>query len=132
MTRCDHLILGDCEYCQVRQTVVTIPIKTTSAANLREHWRAKARRHRAEKAATSLALLSGAQELRGVGSVTSVTFTRLGVRLLDSDNLAGGFKAIRDEVADFLGVSDGPETGIAWLYEQERAKEYSARVTVRT
>lgn len=36
-----------------------------------------------------------------------VTFTRIAGRALDQVNLAGGFKAIEDEVAAWCGVSDG-------------------------
>ena len=52
-------------------------------------------------------------------------------RKLDDDNLASGFKAVRDGVADWLGIDDGSPR-ICWQYAQEKSKagEYAARVHV--
>lgn len=58
-----------------------------------------------------------------------VTLTRLGPRKLDSDNLAGSFKAIRDGVADALGIDDGSEL-IQWEYRQEKSKECSVVIEI--
>jgi hypothetical protein len=44
--------------------------------------------------------------------------TRIG-RLMDSDGLAGACKYVRDAIAAFLGVSDGPLGPVRWEYEQE-------------
>ncbi len=105
-----------------------VPIRTHSA-NAREHWTAKARRVKAERQAT--ALVAGSM-LRGVVGVVSVTFTRLGPRLMDCDNLAGSAKHVRDEVAKLLNVSDAPSGGVAWRYAQCKAKEYGVEVVVET
>ncbi len=40
---------------------------------------------------------------------------------LDTDNLSGGLKAVRDELADWLGVDDGDGARVRWRYEQRRA-----------
>ena len=50
---------------------------------------------------------------------------------LDTDNLAGGFKAVRDGIADWLGINDG-DKAITWNYTQERGqpKQYAARVVI--
>lgn len=37
---------------------------------------------------------------------------------LDRDNLVGGFKPLRDEIARILGRDDAERDGIAWEYEQ--------------
>lgn len=50
----------------------------------------------------------------------TVTLTRTGACLLDSDNLVGAFKAIRDGIAKTLGCGDGPEGPITWRYEQRK------------
>ena len=61
----------------------------------------------------------------------TVTLTRIAPRKLDCDNLRGALKAVRDGVADWLGVDDGSER-ITWKYAQERGKPkwHSVRVEV--
>ena len=50
---------------------------------------------------------------------------------LDDDNLAGAFKAIRDEVAKYFGVGDGPKGPIKWKYAQKKvAKDCTATCTI--
>jgi hypothetical protein len=58
-----------------------------------------------------------------------VRLTRIGPRKLDSDNVAGACKATRDGVADWLGVDDGDESRVRWVYAQERGA-YGVRVEV--
>lgn len=52
-------------------------------------------------------------------------------RVLDDDNLASGFKATRDGVADWLGVDDGDKR-LTWRYAQEKGapKFYGVRIEV--
>lgn len=47
----------------------------------------------------------------------TVVMTRIAPRRLDGDNLQSGFKAVRDGVADWLGVDDG-DARIDWQYGQ--------------
>jgi hypothetical protein len=50
-----------------------------------------------------------------------VTITRIAPCELDDDNLAGSAKAVRDGVADWLGVDDRTKrSGVVWKYEQAR------------
>lgn len=61
-----------------------------------------------------------------------VRMTRVAPRSLDDDNLSSGFKALRDGIADRLGVKDN-DPRVRWEYAQVRgrAKEYAARVMIR-
>jgi predicted Fe-S protein YdhL (DUF1289 family) len=61
-----------------------------------------------------------------------VTIARIGVRDLDDDNLAHACKAIRDEIAAWLGCDDGPRAPVTWRYEQRRgaAREYGCTITI--
>lgn len=63
------------------------------------------------------------------GEAVTVTFTRLG-RLLDSDGLQGACKYVRDTVALFLGVDDGPTGAVSWDYHQERSAQFGVRVSL--
>lgn len=115
-----------------------LPIRTKSAANLREHWALKAKRVKAERDLVRLIWNStGSRTVRAscVGKrVGRVAFVRIAPRLLDSDNLSGALKAIRDEIAACLGVSDGPHTGIAWEYHQTKGQpgEFAVGVEIET
>jgi hypothetical protein len=48
---------------------------------------------------------------------------------LDTDNLSGAFKGVRDEVAAFLGVDDKSER-IHWVYTQEKGKGLKSTITI--
>lgn len=43
-------------------------------------------------------------------------------RMLDSDNLAGAFKAVRDGVAEAMGIDDGSER-LEWRYAQTQGED---------
>jgi len=114
---------------------VTVPgLRIRSVANLREHWSVRRKRVNDEKLALMAELLrvpqAVAESVRCTGGPLRVRFVRLGGKPLDSDNLASGFKACRDQLAKWLGRDDGTRAGIEWHYAQELAKGYGVRVTV--
>lgn len=105
--------------------VVLKGLRLVSAANAREHHFA-----RAQRVARERALVDGA--LAGVPAPAGpwrVVIVRGGPRALDTDNLAGSAKSVRDAVAAWLGVDDGPEAPVAWEYGQRRGG-YLVEVTV--
>ncbi len=107
---------------------VLLPLRIHSTANKREHWRALAKRKKEEKRTTEFMLsTAGAPPALPV----KVTLTRLAPRPLDTDNLAGGFKSVRDSLAAWLGADDKPGSGITWHYAQARSttpKTYAASI----
>lgn len=110
---------------------VMASIRTVSAANAREHWAVKAKRNKTERTAIRAYFGSCPPSLRLTDENLIVSLTRFGKRLLDDDNLAGSFKAIRDEVAACLGRDDGPKSGIRWVYSQQTAKDYWIEIEVK-
>ena len=99
-------------------------MRLPSAANLREHWavrakRAKGQRERAWLHVRGALPLATLQRARVVGAI--IELVRVAPRKLDSDNLASAFKAVRDGVADCLGIDDGDER-LEWRYSQRRGK----------
>ena len=62
-----------------------------------------------------------------------ITFTRIGARKLDSDNLAGSGKAVRDQLAKLLNVNDGDESKVTWHYAQRIGKrgEYAVEIELK-
>ena len=110
--------------------VTTVPVKIESSLNLREGWRVRANRNTSHRAAAYFAMKqTGRHKIAGNAVIT---LTRIAPRELDSDNLAGGFKSVRDGVADWLGIDDGDKR-LLWLYAQRKGKphEYAAEVEIR-
>lgn len=106
---------------------VKLPIRIVSVANQREHWRQRAKRA-AEERWLAKAKLNAFMQPAGRCVVTLV---RIAPRPLDDDNLCAAFKAVRDGVADWLGVKDNSPL-VKWNYRQERGrpKEYEALIVV--
>jgi hypothetical protein len=102
---------------------VAVPVRVVSESNTRGHWTARHRRSVEQATAVGVALLplggavTAAAYLLQTGGTATVTLTRLGGRALDSDNLTGAFKAIRDKVARRLGIDDGSPR-LCWQYAQ--------------
>lgn len=105
------------------------PIRVVSEANAHEHWRA--RQKRAKQQRGLLPVLLRAKLSPPPAAPLVVELTRIAPRDLDSDNLAGSFKHVRDGIADWLGINDRSPL-VTWSYAQERgpAKSYSIRVEI--
>lgn len=101
----------------------SLPIRTVSALNVREHWSKRTRRVNAERYSTRFGLMSalGNGWEKIVRLPVRVTLVRHGPVLLDTDNLPGSLKGVRDELATILGVTDGPtDKRVSWAYDQVR------------
>lgn len=103
---------------------VRIPLQLKRGLNSREHHMARHRRVLKEREAVSWAFKprSAKAQLaedrgRNPDNRWVVVLTRLSPGRLDDDNLAGAFKAVRDQVADELGLDDGDER-LKFLYAQ--------------
>ncbi len=105
------------------KTTLKIPMRLMSEANTHQHWRKKYERNKRQQKAVKLVWLS---QRPTICLPCKVSLTRSGPRLLDSDNLAYAFKAIRDELGDLIipglapGQADGEGKGIEWIYKQEK------------
>src|SRR3990167_10274383 len=94
---------------------VFLQIKTVSESNVREHWSRRARRAKLQRNTTAMMVRSVIvmQELTEPKRIsrpfgrTRIVLTRCSCRELDSDNLAGALKSVRDGVADALRLDDG-------------------------
>lgn len=117
---------------------VGVPVRTVSEANRAssEHWRVRWARSTKQRATTTVALRAASgREIFSGGHCAWIDRTpihvhlvRLAPRKLDSDNLAGSQKHVRDAIAKFLGVDDGDEARITFSYGQEKAKWYGVRI----
>lgn len=103
---------------------VLLPLRLPSVANLREHWSKRARRAKQHRMAAFAVPRSPLP--------CTVLLTRVGPRALDDDNLRSACKALRDGIADRLGVKDN-DPRIKWEYEQDtgRGKPYGVRIEIK-
>lgn len=97
--------------------------------------RGKAKRHRNGAHLVVKAKLPGQLRARLLreGERLVITLTRLAPGMLDDDNLAAGFKAVRDGIADALQVNDR-HPKLRWICSQERSapRVYACRVLFET
>ena len=105
----------------------TIPVRTYSLTNQREHWSKKARRAKQER--NWAKLTAGSARLQLLRLPLTITLTRVAPRALDDDNLRGALKSIRDGIADCLGVDDR-DARVTWRYAQRRGspREYAVDI----
>lgn len=95
---------------------IRFDIKTVSEMNMREHWRKKHLRKKSQQ--NDFAMIWRSAKPKFTPPV-QVTFTRYSCKALDSDNLAGAFKHVRDQLAKELGIDDGSEQ-LKFIYRQEK------------
>jgi hypothetical protein len=107
----------------------TIPIRLMSEANRREHWAAKARRTKDQRAHVTLMLRTTIARI-DPADVHVVSITRVAPRMLDDDNATRSAKAVRDAIAEWLGVNDG-DRRILWRVSQERGP-YAVTIRIWT
>jgi hypothetical protein len=111
---------------------VSVPIpglKLVSEANQRDHWSVKAARVKHQRNLVTLVLRGTVAKLMMACAPLEVTITRVAPRSLDSDNLVGSAKAVRDAVAAVLGVDDR-DARVSWRVEQARGR-YSVLVAIK-
>lgn len=66
------------------------------------------------------------------GKALRCRITRLGGGLMDDDNLPPAAKWVRDTIALFTGVGDGPRGPVRWEYRQEPGGPCGVRVELTT
>lgn len=107
---------------------LTIPYRLPSAANMREHWAAKAKRVKEQRNLVTMFLGKPTHPAFPL----TVRLTRIAPRALDGDNLQSAFKAVRDAVAAWIGVPDN-HAGIVWEYGQaaKGVGEYAILIDIK-
>lgn len=104
---------------------LVVPIRIESEMNRRDHWAARYRRFKSQKKAVGYCLLAH----RVPDLPVTVTMTRVAPKALDTDNLAGGMKAVRDAIAAWLAVDDA-DMRVIWICQQRRGKAYALEIEI--
>ena len=108
---------------------VNLPLRTASLnVALGEHWTKRLSRSKKQREAALFSL--AAIRRGGMPLPVRVTLTRVSAGVLDSDNLLGALKHVRDGVADWLDVDDA-DARIDWVYAQDKGKRGTHLVRVR-
>lgn len=108
----------------------SIPIRLPSLSNTRLHWRAMDALKKRQKLATHTAMLKAieAADEWPLEMPLTVVIARVGMRMLDDDNLAAACKYVRDQIAAEVGVDDGSPL-YTWKYRQRKGK-YAVEVEI--
>ena len=115
------------------------PLRLAGGLNAREHFRVRAKRVARERSDTRISSLAslGRGWWKAVELPVEVVITRFSPRLLDTDNLSGSAKSVRDEIAAMLaeahpGFSDGPLEGRATWRVEQRKGPFGVEVNIRS
>lgn len=104
-----------------------IPMRLGLGGNDREHWRERDRRVKNERQSVAWALV-GAPRPK-MPCVLLITRKSPG-NGMDDDNLGQACKAVRDQIAQWLGVNDKLREIVRYTYAQEMRVEWGVRVEV--
>lgn len=108
-----------------------LEMKIPSGANTREHHMVKARRVKRQRRSACWATLEAMEGLHVKDKALSITMIRQSPRPLDFDNLAFSLKAIRDGIADGLGLDDDRERlGLIWTVGQTKGSPQGVQVKI--
>ena len=110
------------------QLPALIPVRTVSEANAHEHWRARKDRASQQRSITTSTLLPIARPTLPC----TIRLTRIGPGVMDSDNAVGSLKHVRDAIAQWLEVDDGPSGPVRWEYGEQERGDFAVRVEVIT
>jgi hypothetical protein len=108
--------------------LVNIPLRLGRGLNDRDaHWRKRHRRVRDERDMIAWALVGKPKP------ATPCTFRiiRIAPGRLDDDNLPGACKAVRDQLAAWMGVDDRHRDIVRYVYDQGRGGTGYYGVTVQ-
>ncbi len=112
---------------------LVIPQRTTTGLNAREHRFERSQRVAIERGRTAVYLASvrlGLHLLRASTPLV-VTLTRISPGHVppDDDNVVGGLKGIRDEIAKWLGIDDRFHRLVRYRYQSAHG-EWGVRVQI--
>lgn len=108
-----------------------LPLRTVSEANVRDRWRTRARRAADHRGTVAKALRPRTGVLPK-GESIDVELVRVSAGTLDDDNLRSALKAVRDGVADALGLKSDADPRVRWSYSQQRCErgQHAVRINV--
>ena len=109
----------------------TVPVRTVSEANQREHWAATHRRKKQQQqlVGRAMARMINLGEQWPKADLV-VTMCRVATTAMDTDGLDISFKHVRDAVAKLLGRGDAPRDRIEWRPDQRKRTKSEPKYSV--
>jgi len=101
-----------------------------SRANIQEHWAVKAKRTKEQR--QGIKFILNTCEFKPKLPIT-ITLCRIAPKKLDDgDNIGMAFKAIKDGITDYLGLTNDDDIRLKWKYDQQSGapRYYAIRVTL--
>ncbi len=96
--------------------MIQVPLRTVPGLNARELWQARSSRVKKERKTVAWSLVGKQRP----PIPCSVRLTRVAPSGgVDDDNLAGALKAVRDQVAAWLGIDDRHSQQVRYVYAQK-------------
>lgn len=116
---------------------VFLPIYARSESNFRDNRYSKSKRVKEQRGIACMVIrhsVDAVRKFRMANPEEHVTVTLTRIRpsrriALDDDNLRGSLKAVRDGVADALGIQDN-DPHFTWHYLQATGEDYAVRVQI--
>jgi len=121
-------LVGRVQGGKILSIAFTVPLKVVSEANQHEHWTKKHHRNQDQQSTINNYWPLSVSAIP-VALPCSIELTRIGIGRMDSDNLAGAFKHVRDAIARLIGVDDGSDL-IEWRYAQRASDGYSIEIRI--
>jgi hypothetical protein len=110
---------------------LTMPLP--NFANVRMHWRAKAKIVAEQREAVTWALLGAGMHRFWRPTAEhpwTVTLVRVSPQRCDDDGVVTSLKATRDAIAAFVGVDDADKHIVKYLYDDARGKKVGVEIYV--
>lgn len=97
--------------------MITVPLRTVPGLNAREMWQVRSSRVKKERKTVAWSLVGQPRP----PIPCSVRLTRVAPSSgVDDDNLSGALKAVRDQVAEWLGIDDRHTKQVRYVYAQKK------------
>lgn len=99
----------------------TVALKTGNGLNDRAHWGTRSKKVKKERSVIAMAWLVFAGRGPRLEPPVKARLTRIkpAGKMMDDDNLKGSLKAVRDQVAEQIGVDDRDKTKIVFDYDEQ-------------
>lgn len=98
--------------------MITVPLRTVPGLNARELWQVRSSRVKKERKAVAWSLVG--QQRPAIPCSVRLTRVSPGHVEIDDDNLPGALKAVRDQIAEWLGIDDRHRNQVRYVYAQKR------------
>jgi hypothetical protein len=118
----------------VKQLVASLTMRLPNFANVRTHYRVKAKIVAEQRETVTWALMGSMLptwfEQPSAEKPWLVTLVRVSPQQMDDDGVVSSLKGVRDAIAAFVGVDDKHKHIVRYAYDDERGKKVGVKIYV--